>query len=305
MIYSNNNTKQKIKKNKTYKWSELQNLKFSKKNNKIYIENYQDYWIDWSPDSNKIVALAINQNDIGIHILDLTTFTYKLNNQNIFVPFKLITQQSKPLLWKAQILTEPMQQAFPSWCRNKNYIAYGEYSLDFKSSKLIIYDLENDEYTQKTFDILPEIVGIDFSWNSTDLAIYGENKVIIYNCDEKKIIFSWEASSEIEQVSWFPDDDFLFIVYNGKGYQINHKDNKIIPKIIIESASWSKYSFIPGTKEIVMASETGLIAFNYETKKIRNITEGFHYQPQVSPDGKWVSYISEGPLGGFISPLFE
>lgn len=305
---SQSNNKMKIDKNKEYTWEELSKLNFNKDIYLIYIQNYQDYWISWSPDSNKIMALAINQKDIGIHIIDLTTFTYKLNDQNIFVPFNLISIKNKPLYWKAPILTEPMQQGFPSWCRVKNIVTYGEFSLDFKTSKLIIYNLDDNNYYQEEFKIIPKIEGIDFSWKNEDLAVYGNKVIIVYNCKKKDIVFSWEAPSEIEQAGWFPNDDFLFVVYNNKGYKINYKDKLIKPEEVIDLISWSKFAFIPNTKEAIIAKQKGfsggLFIYNYETKKIvKKITNGFHYQPQVSPDGKWVSYISQGPLGGFISSI--
>lgn len=297
--------KKKIMKNKPYTWEKLNNIDYTQYDRKnyhpIYIGNYQDYWIDWSPDSDKIIALWIDSNEMGIHILDLKTAVFKVNNQRILVPFKLISKKSTPIPWKAKIIDNPMTQGFPSWCRSKDIVAYGEFSSDYSTSKVIVINFENNNEYEISFDFMPKIEGIDFSWNSELMAIYGDKTLVIHNTIENTIVKKYEVNNKIEQVSWFPDDNDILIVYNGSAYKhsITDLDKK---EIFLKSASWSKICFIPNTTEVVYGTGQGLVILNYETNEQKQITSGFDYQPQVSPNGKWIAYISESPFGGFIVP---
>jgi hypothetical protein len=223
---------------------------------------------------------------------------YGLNNQNIYVPFDNFLID-KPITWKAKIKTEAMKQGSPSWSKYNNIIAYIEFDKDFSNSTLIIADIEKDSYKEVNFEQLPKIGAIDFSWNSDMILLYGADKIIIYNFITHKLIKEITVSHEVIQAGWFPDDKDILIVYNDYGYKYNLENDK--EEKFLEYTHWSKVSFIPNTNELLVAISGGIIKYNYITKDGFPLTQGVHYQPQVTSNGKFFSYISETPWGGFIT----
>jgi hypothetical protein len=289
--------------NKIYIWDDIIKFDYSKltytNNSPTYIGNYQDYWIDWSPDSSKIIALCVDNKEIGIHVLDLSKMKYGLNNQNIFVPFDDYLN-SKPIIWKAKIKTVAMKQASPGWSKYSNIVGYIENTIDYKSSTIVIADIEKNTYKEIAIKNISKIKAIDFSWNKDLLLAYGSNRIVLYDFIKNKEIKYIEFKDNIIQAGWFPDDENIFLVYGTNSYKYEINSKKEIP--FLDYKGWSKVSFIPNTKEVVIAlMNKGIIRWNYELNELIPLTKGIHYQPQVSKDGKFFSYISETPWGGFIS----
>ncbi len=280
-----------------YTWEEIKN----KDDFVLYIGQYQDYWVDWSPDSNKLTALFINQ-DIGIHILDLTKIYFKENEHGIMVPTRLVQEGEIPYTWYAPVITKPNRQGSPTWSGEDNIVAYIEFSEDYQNSTLKIYDIDKNELRDKKFSNINKIDGLDFAWNNSLLAIYSDKILIIWDYKENKVVKKWNALKEITQVSWFPNDKEILVIYDKQGYKFQIESDST-PELFIENARFGNCAFVPNSNKIIMGSEKGLVLLDYETGNKRLVTNGFDYQPKVSPDGRFVSYISETPFGAFVIPI--
>src|SRR5690348_1745883 len=57
-----------------YSWSDIR--RGDLKSVRIYLGNYQDYWIDWSPDGNRLLGLATGA-EFGIHVIDLSNVIFR------------------------------------------------------------------------------------------------------------------------------------------------------------------------------------------------------------------------------------
>jgi WD40 repeat protein len=172
---------------------------------------------------------------------------------------------------------------------------------------MVIYNFETKEYKYFGSDFfgLENINCISFSWNSEILAVFGGKDIILYDLENNKIMQTIKTEKEIEQINWFPNDEDILVAFDNKGYKINIKNSNIKPELFLKQADFSKCAFIPGTTKLVMISDIkgGLMIYDYKTKIKKQITYGYDYQPQVSPNGKYIAYISETPYGGFIVKL--
>lgn len=284
----------------TYRWNVLQ--KTVKGNQRIALGNYQDYWLDWSGDSSKIIGLASEEN-FGVHCLDLNKITFHMEN-GIFTP-EHKEPGVEPITWKAPLKTEPMNQASPCWSKKEDFIGYIEYNPDFTKSEVHLIDLRTQKMQVLQFKEVGKIKGIDFAWTKPVFTVYGEKGVLVYNLKTQKKELLWSSLTPIELVRWFPNDESLLLIVNNKGLQLDlNQIGAVTPRIFLDRKLYT-CCFVPNTKELIMSQmDQGLFSYNYETKKYRRITRGYDYQPRVSPDGKWVSFISESPLiGGFVIKL--
>lgn len=284
---------------KEYKWSELK-----KKDEFVtFLGSYQDYWIDWSPDSNKVVALSA-MSGLGIQVIDLSRCFYEENDYGFMLPTKLEKGYDNPFIWYSITKDKPIHQGAPTWSGKDNIIAYIEFDKDFEQSSLKLYDLSLRKMETKKFRNILKIKGIDFSWNKYLLAIYSDNNLLIWDYNKDEIVKKWKAPEQISQVSWFPDDEHLLITYSHKAAYKISLTNDLKPELFLENAHYGNCSFVPNTTKIVVGSRDGLVLYDYQTGSKKLITKGFAYQPQVSPDGKFVAYIAESPYyGGFIAPI--
>lgn len=281
-------------------WKDLEDI--VKSGQQIALSNnYQDYWLDWSGDSNKIVALAIDKK-FGVHCVDLNKMNFTLDD-DLFIP-EPIGPQIEPLIWKAPIKTEPMNQASPCWSKKGDYIGYVEYTPADSEVRLI--HLKTKTMQVFSFKEVGRITGIDFAWTKPVLAIYGKKGVLVYNLSTSKIDLLWKSTDEINMAHWFPKDEALLLIMNyGEGYKLDlAKKEPSSPKYWFEEKI-NSCCFVPNKTEIVLSDmDRGLFVYNYETKKRRRLTRGYDYAPRVSPNGKWVSFISESPYtGGFVVKL--
>lgn len=287
---------------KKYTWAEIQMLD-PLQYSRIYIGNYQDYWVSWSPSGTQLIGLAINA-DFGIHVLDLSTFRFRLNGQRIFVPVELVDQSKSPITWAAKIETKPIQQGFPSWSRDPDLVAYGESAIDYKTAKVVMYRFSTATYETISLPETPKVSGIEFSKTCDWLLAFGEKRLVVYDYVNKQQILKYDFESSIDQAMWISGGKDILVSTNGSALRIKASEkNQDISEILIKGTNWSKIAELDRPGLLVRAGEAGLEVFDTEAEKVvGKLSDGPDYQPQSSFDGKWVTFISEGPYGGFIVP---